>query len=61
MYDSNDNLIEHTEYIADTPLSTVGKNDPRMSGVFDWYPISRIRKDNKLSPGLESLEWPTGC
>ena len=44
LYDGNDNLIEETEYIVDTPLSTVGKNDPRMSGIFDWYP-------NKPTPG----------
>ncbi|MDD3725756.1 MAG: hypothetical protein PHI44_00950 [Candidatus Ratteibacteria bacterium] len=40
LYDSKDNLIEHTEYIADLPHTTVGKNDPRMSGVLDWYPNS---------------------
>ncbi len=48
LYDSKDNLIEHTEYIADTPFTTIGKNDPRMSGVFDWYP-------GKLTPGKHNI------
>ncbi|MCM8762027.1 MAG: hypothetical protein NC929_01745 [Candidatus Omnitrophica bacterium] len=48
LYDSKDNLIEHTEYIVDTPVTTVGKNDPRMSGIFDWYP-------QKPTPGKHNI------
>lgn len=48
LYDSKDNLIEHTEYIADTPFTTVGKNDPRMLGIFDWYP-------EKPTPGKHNI------
>lgn len=48
LYDNRDNLIEHTEYIADTPFTTVGKNDPRMSGLFDWYP-------EKPTPGRHNI------
>ncbi|HOL21863.1 MAG TPA: hypothetical protein PLQ41_03285 [bacterium] len=48
LYDSKDNLIEHTEYIADTPFTTVGKNDPRMSGIFDWF-------IGKATPGKHNI------
>ena len=48
LYDSKGNLIEHTEYIADTPVTTVGKNDPRMIGIFDWYL-------NKATPGKPNI------
>jgi DNA uptake protein ComE-like DNA-binding protein len=48
LYDSRGNLIEHTEYIVDLPTATVGKNDPRMFGSFDWYP-------GKASPGKHNV------
>jgi len=37
LYDNKGNLIEFCEYFADTPFTTVQKNDPRMRGITDWF------------------------
>lgn len=37
LYDNNGNLMEYCEYFADTPVTTVQKNDPRMKGITDWF------------------------
>ena len=36
-YDNKGNLIEFCEYFADTPFTTVQKNDPRMRSITDWF------------------------
>jgi len=56
LYDSKGNLIEYTEYIADTPVTTVGKNDPRMSGIFDWY----LGKATPGKPNITFQPWIGG-
>ena len=37
LYDNEGNLIEFCEYFADTPWTTVQKNDPRMRDITDWF------------------------
>ncbi|MCM8772287.1 MAG: hypothetical protein NC922_04330 [Candidatus Omnitrophica bacterium] len=44
LYDNNENLVEFCEYFADTPVTSVQKNDPRMKGINDWF-------SGPLSPG----------
>ncbi|MCX8082948.1 MAG: helix-hairpin-helix domain-containing protein [bacterium] len=56
LYDSKDNLIEHTEYIVDSPFTTVGKNDPRMSGIFDWV----VQKPTPGKPNITFQPWIGG-
>ncbi len=37
-YDREGNIIEIADYPTDAPQTSVQKNDPRMKGIFDWYP-----------------------
>ncbi len=37
MYDRNNNVVEIADYFVDTPLTSVQKNDPRVSGRSAWF------------------------